>query len=108
MTLAAHIRMAASAENQKRRSKLGVIYVDAPRYIRTGSKGDSLEETRRLLKLQKFDHKRYNVFMSSRFAQLLYDGIDDPEIDELGITRTSQFIKEKNTYIKALIDILFL
>lgn len=103
MSLAAHIRLAESAINKKRRDKLEVIYADAPRYIRTGSKGDDLEATRKLLKLQKFDHKKYNAFMNTKFGSYLFEGIDDPEIDTLGITRTSQFIKEKNTYTKAIL-----
>jgi len=88
--------------HDKVRKGLDMIHLDAPIYIRTGSKGDSLEETRRLLKRQKFDHHSFNVFLATKFGQYLVEGIDNPEVDKLGITRLSQFIKAFGTYVKAL------
>lgn len=43
------------------------------------------------------------MFLATKFGQYLLEGIDDPEVDKLGITRLSQFIKVMGTYAKALI-----
>jgi hypothetical protein len=81
---------------------LGIVYIDAPRQIRTGSKWDSIQEIRRLRMQQMFDHKKFNTFLASKFGQYLLEGIDDPDLEKQGITRVSQFIKEKKTYYKAV------
>jgi hypothetical protein len=46
--------------------------------IRTGSKWDSIADIRKLRMQQMFDHKKFNVFLASKFGQYLLDGIDDP------------------------------
>lgn len=59
-----------------------------PRHLRTGSKGDSVEEVRNQIKRNNFDHGNFNIFLASKFCQYLLEGIDD-ETDKHEIERVS-------------------
>ena len=47
--------------------------------IRFGSKGDSIEEVRLRMMKNLFDHKNFDVFLSTPFGKYLLDGINDDE-----------------------------
>jgi hypothetical protein len=48
----------------------------------------------------KFDHKNFNIFLDSFFAQALLKGICDPDVDPDGTV--SAYIRDKKTYSDAL------
>lgn len=71
--------------------------------IRFGSKGDSIEEVRLKLMKNLFDHKNFDVFLSTPFGKYLLDGInDDEKIKMQGITKVSEYISTNKTFYTAL------
>ena len=53
--------------------------LEIPKMIRFGSKGDSIDEVRIKLMKNLFDHKNFDVFLSTPFGKYLLDGIGDDE-----------------------------
>ena len=49
------------------------------------------------------DPKNFDLFLDSPFGKYLLEGINDADkVENQGITRVSQFIKEQNNYNKAM------
>ena len=71
--------------------------------IRFGSKGDSIEEVRLKLMRNLFDHKNFDIFLSTPFGKYLLEGIDNDELVRLqGITKVSEYISTNKTFYSAL------
>ena len=47
--------------------------------IRFGSKGDSIEEVKLKMMKNLFDHKNFDIFLSTPFGKYLLEGIDNDE-----------------------------
>jgi hypothetical protein len=61
---------------------------------------DSVEEIAKLMRLQVFDHIKFNVFLDSVFGKTLLKGLLEAQVDPKG--KVSSFIREHNTYPKAM------
>ena len=49
------------------------------------------------------DPKNFDLFLDSPFGRYLLEGINDADkVENRGITKVSQFIKEQNNYKKAM------
>ena len=53
--------------------------LEIPKMIWFGSKGDSIDEVRIKLMKNLFDHKNFDVFLSTPFGKYLLDGIGNDE-----------------------------
>ena len=71
--------------------------------IRFGSKGDSIEEVKLKMMKNLFDHKNFDIFLSTPFGKYLLEGIDNDELVRLqGITKVSEYISTNKTFYSAL------
>ena len=77
--------------------------MDLPRVIWFGSEGDDIDEIRQQIMKSLIDPKNFDLFLDSPFGKYLLEGINDAEkVEDQGITKVSQFIKEQKNYNKAM------
>ena len=83
-------------------SRLDTANIDLPKTIYSSSQGDDIEEMRLRMMMNIFDRANFDIFLKTAFGKYLLEDLNNPDkVEQKGITKVSEFIKENNTYIKA-------